>query len=140
MTLVRYNPLNDFVPGTFGDLIESVLRDSPKNNIDFNPAVDIFRNEKTIDLHLYAPGMKKEDFQIDLNNNKLEVSGERALNDETRATLQKQESSYGKFRRAFALSEEIDQEKINASYTDGILKIQLPLVEKKETKNIIKVK
>lgn len=139
MTLVRYNPLNDFVPGTFGDLIESVLRDKTNGNVNFKPAVDIFKGEKEIELQLFVPGMKKEDFNISLENNVLEISGERALKDELKEKLQKQESNYGKFRRAFTLSEDINQEKIRANYADGILTITLPLAEKKETKSVIKV-
>lgn len=139
MTLVRYNPLNDFVPGTFGDLIESVLREKTNGNINFKPAVDIFKGEKEIELQLFVPGMKKEDFKINLDKNVLEVSGERVLKNELKEKLQKQESSYGKFRRAFTLSEDINQEKISANYADGILSIKLPMNEKKETKSVIKV-
>ncbi|MBL6447029.1 Hsp20/alpha crystallin family protein [Fulvivirga sp. 29W222] len=139
MTLVRYNPLNDFVPGTFGDLIESVLREKTNSNINFKPAVDIFKGEKEIELQLFVPGMKKEDFEINLENNVLEISGERILKDEMKEKLQKQESSYGKFRRAFNLSEEINQEKVSANYADGILTIKLPLIEKKDSKSTIKV-
>lgn len=140
MTLVRYNPLNDFVPGTFGDLIESVLRDAPKKEVDFTPAVDIFKEKDHIEIHVVAPGMSKGDFNINLDNGRLEISGERKLSDELKPKFQRRESLFGKFSRAFKLTDEVNQEKISASYTDGILKINLPLVEKKETKNIIEVK
>lgn len=141
MTLVRYNPLNDFVPGTFGDFIESVLRDTPaRKDVDFTPAVDIVKDKDYIELQLIAPGMNKGDFKIDLDQNLLTISGERVLSDEVKTRFQKRESNYGKFSRSFKLTEDINQEKITASYTDGILKVKLPLVEKKETKSIIEVK
>lgn len=140
MTLVRYNPLNDFVPGTFGDLIESVLKDNVKRDVDYTPAVDILKEADHIEIQLVAPGMSKEAFRINLDNNRLEISGERTLSDEVRAKLQKRESQYGKFSRAFKLTEEVNQEKITATYTDGILKIKLPLIEKKESKSTIEVK
>ena len=140
MTLVRYNPLNDFVPSTFGDLIESVLRDNTKFNSAYKPVVDIFKSENEFEMHVYAPGLTKEDFNISLDKNILEISGERILSDELKAKLTKQESGYGKFRRSFTLSDNIDAANISANYADGILKVVLPLAEKKETKSIIKVK
>lgn len=139
MTLVRYNPLNDFVPGTFGDFIENALRTSNGNH-GFRPAVDIFRDEKAIEIQVFAPGMKKDDFIINLDNNRLEISGERKLDDRLKEKLQKMESAYGEFKRVFNLSDEIDQEKISAKYNDGILTVGLPLIAQKEKKSVIKVK
>lgn len=140
MTLVRYNPLNDFTPGTFGDFIETALKASNGDKIIFRPAVDIFRDEKMVEIQVVAPGMKKEDFKIALEKNRLEISGERKIDDSIKSKLQKRESGYGKFQRVFTLSDDVNQEKINASYADGILTIQLPLVEQKENKSVIKVK
>ncbi|ELR70110.1 Heat shock protein Hsp20 [Fulvivirga imtechensis AK7] len=141
MTLVRYNPLNNFVPGTFGDFIESVLRDAPaRKDIDFTPAVDILKEKDHVELQLVAPGMSKEDFKIDVDQNSLTIRGERVLSDEAKTKLQKRESNYGKFSRAFKLTDDINQEKITATYVEGILKVKLPLIEKKETKSIIEVK
>ena len=139
MTLVRYNPLHDFASETFGGFLESALRASNGDDMAFRPVVDIFKDEKQIEIQLIAPGMKKEDFKISLEKNRLEISGERKLDDSTKSKLQKRESEYGKFQRVFTLSDDVNQEKINASYTDGILAIQLPLVEQK-AKSVIKVK
>ncbi|MEX2336755.1 MAG: Hsp20/alpha crystallin family protein [Fulvivirga sp.] len=139
MTLVRYNPLHDFASGPFGDFIESAVRTSNGDDVDFRPAVDIFRDEKQIEIQLIVPGIKKEDFQISLEKNRLEISGERKLDDSTKTKLQKRESGYGKFQRVFTLSDDVNQERINASYADGILAIQLPLVEQK-ARSVIKVK
>ncbi|MTI22090.1 Hsp20/alpha crystallin family protein [Fulvivirga sp. RKSG066] len=138
MTLVRYNPLSNFVPGTFGDLLENALKETNANS--FTPDVDITKSEKEMQLHIVAPGLEKEDFSIDLNENRLTISGERKLEDKEGVSYIKRESDFGKFSRTFNLTDEINKEKIDASYTNGILKVTLPLIEKKVNKATIKVK
>lgn len=139
MTLVRYNPLNDFVPATFASLVEGSLNNGQKPYA-FVPKVDVFKNDKQFDLHFFVPGVKKGDFTIDLEENRLTISGSRKLNKELEKQLQKSESNYGEFKRSFKLSDNIDQGKIKANYEDGILKIELPLLKKAETKKVISVK
>ena len=139
MTLVRYNPLNDFVPATFASLVEGALNNGAKSYA-YVPKVDVFKNEKQFELHFFVPGVKKDDFTIDLENNRLTVSGERKLSKTLEEQLQKSESNYGAFKRSFKLSEDIDQGKIKANYEDGILKIELPLLKKAETKKVISIK
>ncbi|MEJ2006107.1 MAG: Hsp20/alpha crystallin family protein [Cyclobacteriaceae bacterium] len=140
MTLVRYNPLNDFIPATFGSLVEDFINEGTSKEPVFMPAVDIMKEEKQINLHVYAPGMNKEQFNIDLNEHRLVISGERVLDEEAREKFTKIESRYGKFRRVFKLNEEINEDKISATYEDGILKIVLPFQKKKENKRVISIK
>ena len=140
MTLVRYNPLKDFIPATFGSLVEDFVNESASKEQVFMPAVDILKEEKQIVLHVYAPGMKKDQFNIDLNEHRLVVSGERILEDDVREKFTKIESRFGKFRRVFRLNEDINEEKISAVYEDGILKIVLPYQKKKENKRVISIK
>ena len=136
MKLVRYNPLNDFVPSTFGDLLENVLQ-SPNNN-GFYPAVDIIKGEKEFTLLLEAPGMEKSDFTIDLEEKSLTISGERKRPEAANYT--QLESNHGHFKRTFKLNDIIDKEKISAAYNNGILKLTLPVSEDKKVKNVITVK
>lgn len=136
MTLVRYNPLADFVPSTFGDMLENALRNEDVSH--FTPSVDVTKDEQKIELHMVAPGMNKADFTIDLNENQLTISGERKVNEKTEFI--KRESAYGKFSRTFTLGENINTDEINAAYNDGILSVTLPLKEVKVNKATIKVK
>lgn len=136
MKLVRYNPLNDFVPGTFGDLLENVLQSS--NNNGFYPAVDVIKGEKEFTLLLEAPGMEKSDFNIDLEEKTLTISGERKRPEGVNYT--QLESNYGHFKRTFKLNDLINREKITAEYNNGILKVTLPVTEDKKIKNVITVK
>lgn len=91
------------------------------------PAVNIMDNEKAYELSLAVPGRKKEDFNIELDNNILTVSSEvKTENKNSVANYTRKEFGYASFKRSFTLPETIDEEKIKASYEDGILKFFLP--------------
>ncbi len=62
MAITRYNPLNDFIPSTFGSLVENMLNDQVSNEKVYMPAVDIMRDEDKLTLFVSAPGMNKENF------------------------------------------------------------------------------
>ena len=104
------------------------------------PKVDIIENEKAFELHVAVPGLSKEDFNIELNKNLLTISGERKLSSEKKDTnYHSIETQYGSFSRSFTLPENVDAEKINAKYNNGILELMVPKDEKKVLKNTIKV-
>lgn len=137
MTLVRYNPLNDFVSGTFGDVIENFIKEGNRGK-SFTPAIDVFKTENNIELHVYAPGVDKNNFNIDLNDEILTISGARTISDDLKKNATQIESHYGEFKRSFKLSGEINTEEIEAKYENGVLILNLPLTPKKEAK-VIKV-
>jgi len=100
------------------------------------PAVNISENDKDFIVELAAPGMKKSDFNINLDRNVLSISSE--LKDETKEEgkqFTRKEFSYQSFQRSFTLPESVDQEKIEAKYTDGVLKIILHKKEETVTKS-----
>jgi len=102
----------------------------------FSPAVDIFETEKDIQLLADLPGVKSNDLKIDLRDNVLTLSGEVAPfegSDENDIFI---EYEVGKYYRQFTLSEEIDQEKIEAELKDGVLRLTLPKAEKAVPKKI----
>ena len=145
MSIVRYNSaLNDFVPTSFGNLIgrffnESVSR-SGGSAYSFVPRVDIVEGEKAFEIHVAVPGMNKEDFKLDLNDNLLTISGERKFTQEKKDNnFHSIETQYGTFSRSFALPENVDAAKISAAYNNGILEITVPKDEKKIVKTTIKV-
>lgn len=135
MKLVKYNPLNEFIPSTFGSMLENALNNG--SNSGFEPLVDFIKNEDNYEIHLIAPGMEKNDFQLEINNDILSISGERKLGENTNYT--QIESHFGSFKRTFKLGEGIDTSKINASYVNGVLKVELPLDKKKLEKKTIQV-
>lgn len=144
MSIVRYSTANDFVPTSFSNLIDRFFNDSMArsggSSYSFVPKVDIIENEKAYELSVAVPGLSKEDFKIDLNDNFLTVSGERKFSKEKNENnLHVVETQYGNFSRSFSLPENVDANKITATYTNGILEITVPKDEKKVLKATIKV-
>ena len=145
MSIVRYNStLNDYVPTTFNNLIDRFFNDTLSRSggaaYAFVPKVDVIENEKNYEIYVAVPGMEKDDFKIDLNDNYLTISGERKLNKERNdKNFYSIETQYGTFSRSFSLPENVDTTKINAKYEKGILELQIPKDEKKALKTTIKV-
>jgi len=144
MSIVRYSTANDFVPTSFSNLIDRFFSDSLARTggsaYSFVPKVDILETEKTYELNLAIPGVNKDDFKIDLNDNHLTISGERKFTKEKKENnLYVVETQYGNFTRTFSLPENVDAAKITAAYTNGILEITVPKDEKKVLKSSIKV-
>ena len=99
------------------------------------PAVNITEQKDEYLVSLAAPGLKKEDFKIDVDGNMLTISSEKEENKEEKdKRFTRKEYSYSSFSRSFTLPEEINKEKIEAKYEDGVLKISLP--RKEEAKKL----
>ena len=144
MSLVRYNNRREFLPSNFSNLFDQFFNDSfdRTRHIDrFVPRVDIAENDKSFEVQLAAPGMKKEDFKIELNENNLVITGERKFeNEKNEKNFRRVETQYGAFSRSFRLPENVNVDKIKAAYKNGILNLEIPKVEKPETKTLIEVK
>lgn len=128
MSIVKRNNLvfpslmNDFFrPDWFGGV------DRYDSNI---PAVNIKENERDFELELAVPGMKKDDFNVEVDKNVLTISAETKSNDEvSEDNYTRREFAFSSFKRAFTLPETINDGKIDASYKDGVLKLTLPKKE-----------
>ena len=141
MTVVRYknrpngnvafnNLLSDFFP-QFPSLFQEDLKQSVP--------VNIRENEKEYLLDVVAPGLTKEDFRVNLDNNLLTISFEKK--EETVNESEKQlrtEYKFQSFKRSFTLDEKINAEGISAQYVNGVLTLNLPKKEdvKPATKQI----
>jgi HSP20 family protein len=103
------------------------------------PAVNVTENQNEYKLSLAAPGLKKSDFEIDVEGNMLTVRSEKEENKEEKdEQFTREEFMYSSFSRSFSLPEDVKQDKIDAIYEDGILKISLPKKEDSKAKNISK--
>lgn len=141
MSIIRYNA-NDFVPTSFSSMIDRFFNDSMTRSGGslFVPKVDIIENENSYELQLAVPGLNKEDFNIEVKDNFLTVSGERKFSEEKKdRNYHSIETQFGAFSRSFSLPENVNTSKINAKYTNGILELVIPKDEKKELKTTIKV-
>ncbi|MFY9704811.1 MAG: Hsp20/alpha crystallin family protein [Desulfobacterales bacterium] len=107
-----------------------------RSGLVFTPNVDIYETEKEIILMADMPGLKAKDLIIDLADNTLTLSGDIEpfeSPDEEDLII---EYEVGKFYRQFTLSEVIDQSKIDANLSDGVLRLALPKVEKAKPRRI----
>lgn len=134
MTLVKFNPAKktSSVNPWFTDVFESVFNDSVLTDrlVSRVPAVNIAETENDFQIELAVPGLKKEDFKINIDKNVLSISAEKKEeNNEEGKKYSKREYSYTSFVRSFTLPEIVDHAKIDAAYIDGILKLN---VAKKE--------
>jgi HSP20 family protein len=94
------------------------------------PAVNITETKDDYKVSLAVPGMKKEDFNIDVDGNMLTISSEKEENmEEKDKKFTRKEYNYSSFSRTFTLPDEINKEKIEAKYEDGVLKVVLPRKE-----------
>jgi HSP20 family molecular chaperone IbpA len=107
-----------------------------KAGLVFTPNVDIFETENEITLLADIPGVKPDDLTIDLKDNVLTLSGDiQNRKSEIEKTIYS-EYQMGSYYRQFSISEMIDQNKIEARVTDGVLRLALPKVEKAAPRRI----
>lgn len=133
---------------TFKNLIESFFEnDFPTFGSAFNkvigstvPSANIKETDESFQIELAAPGLKKENIQIDLENDVLTISYEqKEEKSEEKDNYTRREFNYTSFSRSFYLPEIADAEKITAEYKDGVLNIHIPKKEsviKKSQKKI----
>jgi HSP20 family protein len=90
-------------------------------------AADVFDDDDKLIVRLEAPGMRREDFNIELIGNVLSVWGDKRLERESGAGRYRvMQCAYGSFRREVPLPVEVKADKTRASYRDGVLRIELP--------------
>ncbi len=124
---------------SFSDLMNSFFENevsaiAPRRNCNA-PATNVVETAKEFKLELSAPGMNKEDFKLDVDNNVLTVSAEKeAQKEEETTNYTRKEFVYGCFSRSFTLPKSIDSDKIKAEYKNGILNIELPKKEEEQAK------
>ncbi len=105
------------------------------------PMVNIKETSDAYFVEMAVPGLKKSDFQIDLDNQILSISTEIEEDSEhTEANYTRREFGYASFKRSFTLPETVDDVKIKAKYDEGILSIQLPKKEEAKQKPVRSIK
>ncbi len=137
MNLVRFNPgftsLFDSLEKTHGSLFNDSHGDVPSVNIQ--------DNEKDFVIEVAAPGVKKNEFNIKVENNVLTIS--REVKDEKKEKTDnytRREFVYNNFTRSFTLPKIVDVDKVGADYNEGILSITLPKKEEAVLSREIKIK
>lgn len=101
------------------------------------PALDVFEDEDKVSVQLEVPGMKKEDFDIALQEEVLTVSGERKADSENREGESfRSERIFGAFSRSITLPSPVKEDQVTAAYQDGILTVTLPKADEAKPRKI----
>ncbi len=134
MSLVRYNSdrnlrsfdsfFDNFFNNNMTDMIGSDQRQFTQ------PSVNIKETEDNFDIEVAAPGLTKEQFNIDVEDNVLTISAEqKSENEDSNDNYTRREFSYSSFKRSFNLPDTIQDDAIEAKYEDGVLRLTLPKKE-----------
>jgi len=129
----------------FNDMFDSML----EKNFDFDrfyggsygclPKTNIMEDENVYKLEFVAPGMKKADFKVNLENNQLTVSAELETEENSEnLKFTRKEFVARSFKRKFSVPNTVESEKIKADYKNGILTVTLP--KKEEVKMVKEIK
>jgi HSP20 family protein len=130
-TITRRSFRPFYMPNLFDDDFFPVL----SNRTSSMPAVNIREDEKNYILDLAIPGMDKKDLKIDMNEDVLTISSEsRNETEENKDGYKRKEFSYSSFCRSFYIPENVNKDKIEATYKDGILNVTLPKEEEEKSK------
>ena len=106
----------------------------------FSPQVDAYETEKSYEIEVSLPGLKRDDIKVDFQQGRLSISGERSFhNEQDQRRYHVVESSYGSFQRSFQLPDTVDASKIEARFDDGVLHVSVPKDEQKTMRHQIQV-
>lgn len=129
---------NGWIPDIFNDFFDTEWMPKAKATA---PAINVIEDEKKYTVEVAAPGMCKEDFDIQINeNNDLVIKMEKKTSSETgnkeeekcNCRYLRREFSYTKFQQTLILPEDVDKEMINAKVENGVLTIDIPKIVIKE--------
>ncbi len=146
MTLVKFKNnvhpanrwMNDPLDAFFGNNFYS---DINTEKFAYIPPVNVKEGTDDFQLELVAPGRNKDNFNIKLDNNQLTISSQvQKREDEANEKWTRKEYAYASFSRSFHLSEDVDESKISAQYTDGVLRISIPKKEQAKEKPSTEIK
>ncbi|MBN2745625.1 MAG: Hsp20/alpha crystallin family protein [Bacteroidales bacterium] len=125
---------NDFFENDFANRFDRSFKVLPKTNV--------IEEERMYNIEMMVPGYKKEDFSLNIENDTLVISAQKEQNNEEKdgKKIVFREYSVQSFERSFRLSNDVDANKIEASYQDGILHVTIPKKAEAVVKKLIKIK
>ena len=139
MRLVRWTPFRDLMTlhEETGKMLDDFFeRRGEADNGDWVPVMDVSERQDEVVVKAEIPGMEKEDIKVSVKDDKLTISGEKKREErEEGENWHRVERTYGSFKRVLALPS-VDNEKVEATYKDGVLEIRLPKLESAKPKEI----
>jgi len=147
MAIIRWDPFRDWL--TLRERMNRLFEESyPQREEErglaaaaWAPSVDIRETDKELVLTAELPGIDEKDVEINVEGNTLSLKGKREFEKETKEEdYHRIERSYGSFYRSFGLPSYVDQDKIEAEFEDGLLKIAMPKKAELKPKKVIVLK
>lgn len=133
-------------PTRFSEWLDEVMEDAfswhtgngTNGDSTFAPELNVYETDNTFEVNVALPGMRKQDFDVSYDNGLLTISGERKMeHDENSWKYHHIETRFGRFRRSLPLPEGvINQDKIEATYENGILNVKVPKIKEKAGRKI----
>ena len=121
---------NEFFQGGTGEEAGWGLR-------TWTPPIDIYETDDALVLKAELPGVSRDDVSIEIHQNTLILRGQRKHETEVKEEhYHRVERAYGTFQRSFMLPTQVDQEKVQATYHDGVLELRLPKSEAAKPKRV----
>ena len=143
MSIVRYDPFRDL--RSLQEEVNRLFTGNMARSFDeegiargsWSPSVDIYENKDQIVLEAELPGMKREDFDLSVENNTITLRGERHFEKKDDSdNYHRVERAYGSFTRSFTLPNTVTAEGATAEYTNGVLRVTLPKREDTKARRI----
>jgi len=117
--------------------LDDLLRDWPAAPRAFAPAVELSENDSRYTITVEIPGVKKDDVHVDLREGMLVIHGEKkSEREEKKERSRYVERSYGSFSRSFSLPSDADADRLDASFKDGVLTINIPRTAESKPRQI----
>lgn len=141
MNTVRKN--SDWLtPTTIDRFVDRFFNESlEQGKSAFNPRVDVAETDKAFEIQVAVPGLDKKEINIDLRDGYLTISGERKFEKKDQEkNFYSVQTQYGTFKKSFQLPDSVVEDKIEASYENGILNVVIPKDEAKKLVSKITVK
>jgi HSP20 family protein len=132
--ITRYNPFNELVRFDpfldMDDVINKMMRPVLREGLEIEPQIkmDVKEADNQYLIKAEIPGVKKDDIHVTVEGNRVSISAEVKKEKEEKEgeRVIRSERSYGMASRSFSLADEVDQSKVQAKYTDGVLELTLP--------------
>lgn len=142
MNIIKYDPFRDLrsLQDEMNRLFSSSfprLSNQEEMSAGWSPSVDIYESENKIVLEAELPGMKREDFDLSIENNVITLKGERRFEKkDERDNYHRVERAYGSFTRSFNLPRTVLTDDIKAEFKNGVLSVVLPKKEEAKARKI----
>lgn len=142
MTLIKFSPFRELE--TLENHMQKIFSEFPfsrRMTGSFVPAIDMHEDDKNLYITAELPGIEKDDIKISLHNDVLTISGEKKREEKKEnENYYHLEMCYGAFNRSITLPVEVDSDRVEANFKNGVLKIQLAKSNPKDISKTIEIK